>query len=227
MSSMAKHLYILCEGELDEMFYERIAERVTGETFQSDEEFRVRQGSNWKTAMAAAQLLLNRFKGWKTPQEVAVIIAVDNDRAPEHPGGRPYPRPLPKADQKKEPRYPKLAALVDKTLGSDPQQRPVKVALAVPVEMIESWVLTLLDPDREELPLFSEASGALASQYHGGKPPPQLKDLRDAEAAKRNRTLDEIFWAAAESDLEAAAAVSPSLKLFLNDLESWSSNAAL
>jgi hypothetical protein len=218
---MAKYLYILCEGELDEMFYERIAERVTGETFQSDEEFRVRQGSNWKTAIATAQLLLNRFKGWKTPQEVAVIIAVDNDRAPGHPGGRAYPRPLPKADQKKESRYPKLAALVKESLGEDPQQWPVKVALAVPVEMIESWVLTLLDPDREELPVFSEASGELARQYYEGKPPPQLKDLRDEEAAKRGLSRDELFWAAAGSDLGTGASVSPSLQLFLNDLKSW------
>ena len=224
---MASHLYILCEGELDEMFYEHIAERITGETFQSDEEFRVRQGSNWKTAMAAAQLLLNRFKGWKTPQEVAVIIAVDNDRAPGHPSGRTYPRALPKADQKKEPRYPKLAALVEKTLGKDPEQRPVKVALAVPVEMIESWVLTLLDPDREELPLFSEASSELAKQYYGGKPPPQLKDLRDAEATKRGLSRDELFWAAAGCDLEVGASASPSLQLFLNDLKSWQPNGAV
>lgn len=214
---MQKHLYILCEGELDEMFYERIAERETGFSFQSDEEFRVRRGSNWKTAMASAQLLINRFKHWQEKQDVSVIIAVDNDRAPGHPGGRAYPLPL----QKKEPRHSKLVSMLETTLGKDRTKWPIDVALAVPVEMIESWVLTLLEPDREELPPFSEAASPLTRQYYGGTPPPQLKDLRNTEATNRGQSLDELFWAAAEVDLEAGAFKSPSLRLFLDDLKTW------
>lgn len=219
---MQKHLYILCEGELDEMFYERIAERVTGQSYHSDREFRVRRGSNWKTAMASAHLLINRFKGWSEKQAMAVIIAVDNDRAPGHPAGCVYPRPLPKADLRKEARYTKLVEMLTSTLGTDRSQWPIEVALAVPVEMIESWVLLLLNPEHDTLPPYSEASSPLAERYYGSRPPPQLKDLRDEAAKSRGLNLDELFWQAAGEDLEAAAKVSPSLRLFLDDLKAWS-----
>jgi hypothetical protein len=221
---MQTHLYILCEGELDEMFYERIAERVTGRSFVSDQEFRLRQGANWKSAMAMARLLIHQHKHWTEKQDIAVIIAVDNDRAPGHPGGKSYSRPLPKADLVKEPRYPKLVSMLEGALGSDRSTWPVHVALAVPVEMIESWVLTLLHPDIDELPPFPEASRQMARLYYGTKPPPQLKDLRNSEAKARGLSLDELFWLAADQDLEAAEKSSASLALFLADLRSWSGN---
>ena len=88
------YLYILSEGERDEFFYGLIAERVTGRTFDRPADFRLRHGANWKTALAGGRLLLNRIKHWNEPQEVAVILAIDNDRAPGHPGSLPPPRPL-------------------------------------------------------------------------------------------------------------------------------------
>jgi len=218
---MAKHLYILSEGELDEMFYERLAERVTGQVFQSDQEFRLRLGSNWKSAMANARLLISRFKHWTAKQDIAVIIAVDNDRAPGHPGGRVYQPPLFKADQRKEPRYTKLAEMLKTSLGEDRAAWPVDVSLAVPVEIIESWVLTLLDPNRDELPAFSEAESHSARNYHEGKPPPQLKDICKQEAKAGNQSMDELFWKAAESDLAPAVEAAPSLKLFVDELKAW------
>ena len=218
---MMKHLYILSEGELDEMFYERLAERLTGQTFLQDDEFRLRHGANWKTAMAAARLLISRFKHWKERQDVAVIIAVDNDRSPGHPGGKEYPRPLPNVDQKKAPRYEMLQNKLYEDLGADASTWPVHVALAVPVEMIESWVLLLLNPQREELPPFSQASQQLAQLYYGKTPPPQLKDLRDAEAKQRGVDHLHLFWTAAEQPLEPAMAVSPCLRMFVEQLQSW------
>jgi hypothetical protein len=218
---MAKHLYILCEGELDEVFYERLAERVTGQTFLQDEEFRLRHGANWKTAMATARLLISRIKRWQEKQDIAVIIAVDNDRASGHPGGRQYPRPLSKMDQSKAPRYLALQNMLHEDLGADASKWPVDVALAVPVEMIESWVLLLLNPQREELPLFSEASQQLAHIYYGKTPPPQLKDLRNEEAKQRGVDHLHLFWTAAEQPLEPAMEVSPCLRMFVEQLKNW------
>ncbi|MBE2284146.1 MAG: hypothetical protein IAE77_11875 [Prosthecobacter sp.] len=218
---MTKHLYILSEGELDEMFYERLAERVTGFTFMQDEEFRLRHGANWKTAMASARLLISRFKHWQEKQDIAVIVAVDNDRASGHPGGRSYPKPLPKPDQSKAPRYEALQQMLFAALGSDPSRWPVKVALAVPVEMIESWVLLLLNPQREELPPFSQASQGLARLYYGKVPPPQLKDLRDEEVKARGVDRMQLFWDAAEQPLEPAMAASESLRMFVEQLQGW------
>lgn len=219
---MQKYLYTLCEGELDEIFYERIAEHITGFSFHSDQEFRLRHGANWKTALANAKLLLNRVRHWTDKQDVAVIIAVDNDRAPDHPEGRTYPLPLPKFDRQKEPRHRKLVFMLEESMGKDRSKWPVDVALAVPVEMIESWVLLLLNPEYDTLPPYSEASSPLAERYYGSRPPPQLKDLRDEAAKSRGLNLDELFWQAAGEDLEAAAKVSPSLRLFLDDLKAWS-----
>jgi hypothetical protein len=164
---MATHLHILSEGADDEMFYEHLAEVVTGKVFALSTEYPLRHGANWKTALANARMLLSRFRHWKEKQDIAVIIAVDNDRAPQHPGGRVYPQPLPPSDLKKPARYTAILSMVEEYLGKDPHQWPVAVALAVPVEMIESWVLTLLDPQCEELPPFAEASKKTAQSERG------------------------------------------------------------
>ena len=219
---MKKYLYILCEGEKDEMFYERFAERVTGMSFMQPHDFRVRHGANFKTAIATARLLLDRVKHWTGQQDVAVIVAVDNDRAPGHPGSAPPARTLPKSDQKKGARYPALKKMLADKLGSDPAAWPVDAALAVPVEMIESWLLLLLDPHQTDLPLYAEASQRTARDYYGGTPPPQLKDLRNSSANQRNVTVEELFLEAADcGDLTQLAQASPSYALFQNDLQSW------
>lgn len=221
---MAKELYILCEGERDDVFYETLAERVTSQTFsRTDDHFRVRHGANWKTAMAAARLLMSRIKHWHGRQEIAVIVAVDNDRSPGHPGGTPPARTLPSFDQKKQPRYPELKRIIEDALGPNRNQWPVDVAIAMPVEMVESWVLTLLNPERGELPIYAEAAQGLARQYYGSTPPPQLKDLRDQEAAVLSMNQDELFFHAASCDHAAAEAVSPSLKMFTDELRQWRS----
>ena len=219
---MRKHLYILAEGELDELLYERVCERVTRQEFERSTEFSLRLGSNWKTAMAGARLLMSRFKYWAQPQDVGVIIAVDNDRSPGHPGGKPAPRTLPKQDLRKPPRYSELVKIVEDALGKERISWPIDVALAVPVEMIESWLLTLLDPScAESLPLFAEASQATARAYYQGNPPPQLKDLRKADQRQRGISEMEHFWLAAEQDLEAAAKASPSFAMFVKELQAW------
>jgi hypothetical protein len=87
--------------------------------------------------------------------------------------------------------------------------------------MIESWVLLLLNPQREELPPFSEASQQLAHIYYGKTPPPQLKDLRDAEAKQRGMDHLHLFWDAAEQPLEPAMEVSPCLRIFVEQLKNW------
>ena len=96
----------------------------------------------------------------------------------------------------------------------------------MPVEMIESWVLLLCNRQRPTLPLFAEAIQASARAYYGAEPPAQLKDLCKAEAAALGKPLDEYFWHAVEQDLEAAIAVSPSLKMFVEEIRLWRRPAA-
>ena len=111
--------------------------------------------------------------------------------------------------------------MVTDALGPDRGTWPVDVAVAMPVEMIESWVLLLCDPQRPTLPLFAEAIQSSALAYCGATPPPQLKDLCKAEAAAIQKPLDEYFWHAAEQDIEATIAVSPSFRMFVEELRQW------
>lgn len=220
------YLYILSEGERDELLYELIVEKVTGRTFERPSDFRLRHGANWKTALAGGRLLLNLVKKWAGQQGVAVVLAVDNDRSPDHPGAVPHSRPLVGHDLKKPARYPAVMKMVADALGSDRSQWPVDVAVAMPVEMIESWVLLLCNPQRPALPIFAEASQPSARAYHGGQPPLQLKDLCKQEAAVLGKVLDEFFWHAAEQDLEAACAASASLQMFVDEIRQWRQPAA-
>ena len=214
-------LYILSEGARDELFYDILAERITGNAYESSEDLRLRHGANWKTALAGGRLLLNRVKHWTEPQEIAVILAIDNDRSSGHPGSASHLRPLVGMDLKKPPRYPTVVQMIEDALGSDRSQWPVDVALAMPVEMIESWVLLFCEPQRPALPIFAEASQPGTRAYYGQTPPPQLKDLCKSEAAGCAKSLEEFFWHAAEQDIEAAAAASSSLLMFVDQLRSW------
>jgi hypothetical protein len=216
------YLYILSEGERDELLYDLLAERVTGRKFDRPEEFRLRHGANLKTALAGGRLLLNRFRHWREPQEVALILAIDNDRAPGHPGASAHPRPLVGHDLKKAARYPAVVNMVEDALGRDRSQWPVDVAIAMPVEMIESWVLHLHDPQRAALPIFAEAAQASAKRYHGNQhSPPQLKDLCKQEAAAKGLRLEEFFWHAGEQPLDPVIAVSPSFRMFVDEIRQW------
>jgi len=215
-------LYILSEGERDEVFYERLCARLSGLAFQPSAEYRYVPGANWKTVFRLARLALGKFSHYTAPQEIALLIAMDNDRAPGHPGGLNYPRPLPVMDQKKEARYPALQEMVVKELGADPAQRPVQAVIALPVEMIESWLLLLLDPNRDEadLPPFSDADSKSARDYYGGNPPPQLKDESEALCiAAKKMPFDHFYDAADSGDLERLTAASPSFALFRKDVE--------
>ena len=111
--------------------------------------------------------------------------------------------------------------MVTDALGTDRGMWPVDVAVAMPVEMIESWILLLCDPSRPTLPLFAEAIQPSARAYHGVKPPRQLKDLCKAEAAALGKSLGDYFWHATEKDIEATIAVSPSFRMFVEELRQW------
>lgn len=219
---MNPSLYILSEGERDEVFYERLCERLTGLIFQPSAEYRYVPGANWKTVFRLARLALRQFSHYASPQEIAVVIAMDNDRAPRHPGGRQYPRQLPAIDRNKNARYPELQEMVTHELGPDPAQRPVQAVIAIPVEMIESWLLLLLDParDEESLPLFSEANSATAKEYYGPHSPPQLKDESESlRRAAHKMPFDHFFDAAHTGDLDRLTEASPSFALFRKEVE--------
>ncbi len=215
------YLYVLCEGLRDDAFYESLCERITGQTFERPSNYQLRPGENWKTAMEKARLLISGIRHWKGNQDAAVVIAIDNDRAPGHPSADPLPRPLAGVDRKKRPRHQELTKMLESALGEDRSKWPIDVALAIPVEMIESWLLILHDPNLIDLPIFSDAKQQLARLYYGSNPPPQLKKLRDTNAESLGSSLDDYFFAAANRDLDAAAASSRSFAMFQDEVRTW------
>ncbi len=97
------------------------------------------------------------------------------------------------------------------------------VAVAIPVEMLESWMLLLLNPERGPLPIYPNASDMQAKIFHHpSKPGPQLKDQLETESRERSLSKQELLLDATETgDLDLLEVKSPSFKLFVEDLRRW------
>lgn len=217
-----KLLHILSESDSDAFLYERIAERVTGSTFTRCD-IRLRKGDGVSKVTASIKLLLSMFPRQTPRPECALLFAIDNDRCPDHPGASAYSRELTSAERRRASRWRFIHdAMIDRW-GENRGTWPVDVAVAVPVEMIESWILLLLNPERGPLPIHSLSSHRSAIAYSDPMPPePQLKELTKAEATNRILTKQELMMAAVECDLDAVARVSPSFRMFVDDLRNWS-----
>jgi hypothetical protein len=216
-----KILHILAESDADAFFYESLAEAATGQSFHPAGDFKLRPGSGWKSVLSNVRLLLRRFPKTTPLPEVAIILAIDNDRSPGHPGGVEPAASLPKRDRQKGRRWHELKEAIHSVWGADKAKWPLDLAVAMPVEMLESWVLVLLDPSRAPLPLFSRACDQRAREYHGGPPPPQLKDLVDDELDQQGVDRLELLHKAAKSYLAPAGERSASLRMFLDELRAW------
>jgi hypothetical protein len=216
-----KLLHILSESGADAFFYERIAERVTGASFTPCD-IRLRKGDGESKVRASIKLLLSKFPKNTPRPECALLLALDNDRCPDHPGTSTYSRPLTSAERRRASRWRIIQDAMLARWGENRGAWPVDVAVAVPVEMIESWILLLLNPNRGPLPLHSLKTDRTAIVFHDPLPPgPQLKDLAADEARQRNLSMHDLMMSAAEYDLAAVENVSPSFKTFVEDLRNW------
>lgn len=57
--------------------------------------------------------------------------------------------------------------------------------------------------------------------HHPEKPEPQLKDLFDEEVCRRKTTHQDLLMEASEAEFEPVLAVSPSFRLFMEELTNW------
>jgi hypothetical protein len=217
-------LHLLTEDGSDDLFYEACAQRVTGRSFHA-ESAKVKRGAGVGAVRVAIKYLLRGILRTGPVPDTFFIVALDNDRAPQHPDGARPPGALSAADQRKRNRHDELHESVAAVLGADRSHWPIPGALAIPVEMMEGWVLLMCDPQRPQpLPYFPSADKAAAQQYHGNaNPPPQLKDLAHSEAtargkANRHELAIEVAFA---HDHVAVAAVSRSYAHFREQLLTW------
>lgn len=221
---MTNHLAILSEDDSDDLFYERCAERITGKSFALSP-IRITRGGGISEVRKTLRPFLNSLKPLsKYPGDTYFIVALDNDRAPVHPDHIHIPG-INRRDKSKPCRVCELKKEIYKVLGADESKWPAKGAIAVPVQMLESWILLGLNEEcnEERLPIFPRKSKSAAKQFHNGSPPDQLKDLIKIE--RENLDLasnDEVILHAADNlDLESLKSRSPSFEHFAAQLDDW------
>ena len=99
------------------------------------------------------------------------------------------------------------------------------VALAVPVEMIESWIVRARrEAEPQPTPYFSKADSDRAHLYYAPtSPPPQWKDLAAIEQERCGHEDKLAFYeqVVRELDADAMAAKSLSFRMFKEWLDAW------
>ena len=217
-------LYLLTEDDHDDLFFERCAERISGLTFHQVNPRRIRKEGGVSEVLNRLPNFLNDLKSAVGYDRAFFIIAIDNDRSPSHPGHQRISN-LPKIDQSKGCRMCELDRDIIKRLGPDRSKWPAQGAVAVPVQMLESWLLLSLDPTAtdESLPLFSKQAKRSARDYHNGNPPLQLKDRLEEQLVKssHHRMGELILEVAGELDLDELARKSLSFRQFREQVDTW------
>ena len=222
-------LYLVSESDNDAVFYALCAEKLTGNLFEAVP-LKNRKGDG--VAAVKSQLryaLIGARAAACGSQPVAFIAAMDNDRAPHGenssppPGGAGLDRAkLTEKERARENRLAWMTATVEGVLGQNRNAWPLQVAIAVPVEMIESWIVRARrEQPPQPMPHFSKADSDRARSYHApSAPPPQWKDL----AAEEQGDMDKRdFYARVvkELDADALAGRSLSFRMFKEWLDRW------
>ncbi len=177
------YLYILSEDDNDDEFYKRCAENITGKAFHLIPR-RLRRGGGISQVRRYMSILFKDIRHTGPVEHTFFVVALDNDRSPFHPEHKKLPglHKLPKREQRKSCRFCEIERAAKQVLGENREEWPIKGAIAVPVQMLESWLLLICDGEKYDseasLPIFAEKNSALARHYYAPeKPVDQLKDL--------------------------------------------------
>ncbi|MEM9275339.1 MAG: hypothetical protein AAGA80_20595 [Cyanobacteria bacterium P01_F01_bin.143] len=221
-------LYLLTEDDNDDLFFELCAERIRGKSFCPVEPRRIRKNGGIGEVRKKLPAFLNDIKK-SAGMDAYFIIALDNDRAPEYlfdDNQKPIQKKIPglsKRDASKQCRFREIEKRIQELWGYDRSKWPAKGAIAVPVQMLESWILIALDPScAEDLPIFAEKSQSSAKKFYSGSPPDQLKDLCDQYRYQKNMVKGEfVLDVARNMDLDEVAQASCSFAQFRNQVITW------
>ncbi len=156
-------------------------------------------------------------------KKIYLVVAIDNDRAPEHPFHQQLPG-LNATEQRMNCRFCELLQIIEDALGKDRSQWPIRGAIAVPVQMLESWLLLSCGHLADSLPLFASKAQPIAARYYAPRQPTdQLKDLCTLERQKAaNLSMAEFCLICAHSlNPETLAEQSPSFANFKTQVDSW------
>ena len=222
-------LYLVSESDNDAVFYALCAEKLTGNAYEPVP-LKNRKGDGVAAVKSQLRYALRGARAAARGSEpVAFIAAIDNDRAPHGennslpPGGTGLDRAkLIEKERARENRLAWMTAIVEGVLGQNRTAWPMAVALAVPVEMIESWIVRARrEQPPQPTPHFSKADTDRARSYHApSAPPPQWKDLAAVEQGGMDKR-DFHTRVVKELDADALAGRSLSFRMFKEWLDGW------
>lgn len=222
-------IYILSESYNDDIFYNLCVERIKGETYKLISR-RLRPGEGISKVRKSLRFLLKDIIHSGEVENTFFVIALDNDRSPAHPTHQQIPNinKLPKRERRKTCRFCELEKTAYEILGAERDTWPIQGAIAVPVQMLESWLLLICNREEYEneisLPLFAWKSMPLAKTYYAPKQPGnQLKDLAEIERGKlRSDSKDDFcLYCVEQLTPDELALASPSFSAFLEQVNNW------
>jgi hypothetical protein len=233
--AQCNYLYLLSEDDNDDIFYKACLEKIHTCEYEVVPT-RLRKGGGIGQVRQALTLFLNSIKNTGYVDSTFFLVSVDNDRRiphADHINQADFQRSdfnqLSKTERRDQRcRHCELEQRIGEKLGVDRDGWPIPGAIAVPVEMLESWLLLICRGDRyaseAQLPVFSEKTKSSAQTYYGGpqKVPDQLKDLVEAERQVLDQSKRDFYLHCAQQlDPPKLAAVSPSFAEFLKQLDAW------
>lgn len=197
------YLYLITEDDNDDLFFESCLEELTGLSFQLDNtRRRLRKGGGLPEARRMLRIVLQELQRTGKQENTYLVITVDNDRASTHPHHETR-NELSAVEKPKSCRFCELQREIEYAWGTNSTHWPVKVAIAVPVEMLESWLLLICGHQPESLPIFARKAQPVVARYYGPKEPTaQLKDLCLLEMQQSAiATMSEFGWFVPRSEL--------------------------
>jgi hypothetical protein len=218
-------LYIVSESDSDALFYALCVRRLTGMEFTAVP-MKNHKGDGIEAVARQLKYALRQARAAAGPENaVYFLAAIDNDRAP-HPENTGINRSrLFAKEQQRSSRAEWIISIVENVLGTDRAAWPMPVALAVPVEMIESWIVRALgNAEPQPARHFSDQASESARQYYQpSAPPPQWKNLAAALQTEGKHADKTAFYehVVKRLDPEALAEKSVSFRMFRQWFDSW------
>ena len=219
------YLYLLSESDNDDAFYTTCVEQLTGKTLEVIST-RLRRGGGLPELRSKLPILLRQIKHTGYVEDTFFVVALDNDRSPVHPLHEQRPG-LSMKDRQKVCRYCEIREMIHDILG-DQDEWPIPGAIAVPVEMLESWLLLICNGEKyqgeDALPLFAKKDQKGARDFYTPhNPPDQLKDLCEFERHQLDieSTIAFVAYCARQVDPDDLATRAPSFALFKQQVDTW------
>ncbi len=222
------YIHILSEDDSDDVFYQYWLTKITNKPFELLPSNRVRSSGGVAELRKKLPYFLRIIRDTGPVDNTFFLIAVDNDRSPVHPDHvrRSDFSKLLRADQLKDCQYCAITQSIQAELGDDQSDWPIQGAIAIPVEMIESWQLLICNPEQyqheQNLPIFPEQKKRLAQAYYtSSNAPEQLKDLIKKEKRKFGSTREFCQYCAEQLNVKDLMGRSPSFTQFVHQVQAW------